>query len=112
MTSKEQVMLVLLRVLAGLALGPAMLAATMSELPKLAPPSPIPAIALEPARAQVAVSFDRAGRIAAAALVRSSGSRAADSQAREAAMQLASLEPADAAAGRTHIFSIAFATRP
>ncbi len=108
--------MLMLRALAGMALGPSLLAASLSGA---APATvsilrPLMAVMAEtgPRRAQVAVCFDHAGKVAASTLVRSSGSDATDAAAKEAALQLASLEPADASAGRTRVFSIAFAGRP
>ena len=105
--------MLVLRALAGVALGPSILLATLGDagttatLPAL---RPMMAAFTQPGprRAEVAVCFDAAGRIARSALVRSSGSRASDAAAKEAALQLASLEPADTAAGRTRVFKIAF----
>ncbi len=87
-----------LRALAGLALAP-LLAAALGAGPLSAPDR-------APPRAEVQVSFDGAGRIAAAALLHSSGSRARDAKAREAAEELARLDPAS---GRTRVFHVAFA---
>jgi hypothetical protein len=105
---REAPVMLLLRALAGLALGPSLLAASIG-----AGPSPLSAVAqiVQPAprRAEVAVSFDPAGRIAGAALVRSSGSSSSDASAKESALQLASLEPVEQAAGRTRVFRIALA---
>jgi hypothetical protein len=108
---REDPVMLMLRALAGLALGPSMLAATLGA----AAPEPLtaamaPTVAAiarsEPRRAEVAVSFGLDGRIAGSALVRSTGSSANDAVARDAALQLASLEPA-AAGGHTRVFRIA-----
>jgi hypothetical protein len=116
---REDRIMFILRILAGLALAPAVLLAALEgssplrATPLMAWAEALTAVAhAAPARAQVAVQFDRAGRIASTALVRSSGSGAADQAARDAALQLASLEPAETAAGRTRVFNIALAARP
>jgi len=62
------------------------------------------------ARAEIAVSFGQDGQIRSAAVVRSSGSRPSDAAAREAALQLAGLQPAGQVAGRTLVFRASFAT--
>ncbi len=62
------------------------------------------------ARAEIAVSFDHAGRIRCTALLRSTGSRPSDEAAREAALQLAGLQPAGQVAGRTLVFRASFGT--
>jgi TonB family protein len=93
-----------LRALAGLALAPSLAAvaiggAPLAVLDRAPPRAEVP-------RAEVQVSFDAAGRVAAAALLRSSGSRARDAKAREAAEELARLDPAS---GSTRVFHVAFA---
>jgi hypothetical protein len=113
MTREDHLML-MLRALAGLALGPSMLMAAIggseSQAPLAVMAPAVAAIAIpEPRRAQVEVSFGADGKIASSALVRSTGSRVGDRAAREAALQLASLEPAEGVAGRTRMFTIALA---
>ena len=101
--------MLVLRILTGLAIAPSLLLAAIDSA------APLPALAAwtrSPPRAEVAVSFDDAGRIATAAMVRSSGSRAGDAAAREAVLQLASLEPAGSAAGHTRVFSVALEAQP
>jgi hypothetical protein len=88
-----------LRALAGLALAPSLAAVAIGG-------APLAVLDHAPPRAEVQVSFDGAGRIAAAALLHSSGSRARDAKAREAAEELARLDPAS---GRTRVFHVAFA---
>jgi len=93
--------MLILRSLAALALAPAMLGGAL-------PPALVTTgVAAFSPRAEVAVRFDEAGRIAAAAVVRSSGSQRRDAAAESAARELASLQPA-AAAGQTRVFRIAF----
>jgi outer membrane biosynthesis protein TonB len=99
-----------LRTLAGLTLGPTLVVATLdaaAPLRLLTSPMSVARITAPARRAEVSVSFDSDGRIAAATLVRSTGSRVDDAQARQAALQLADLQPAGAAAGRTLVFRIA-----
>ena len=62
------------------------------------------------ARAEIAVSFGLDGQIRGAAVVRSTGSRPSDDAAREAALQLAGLQPAGEVAGRTLVFRASFGT--
>jgi hypothetical protein len=59
-------------------------------------------------KADVAVAFDRDGRVVSSALVRSTGSGLTDEAARDAALQLASLEPPGQVAGRTRIYRTTF----
>jgi hypothetical protein len=59
-------------------------------------------------RAEIAVAFDREGRVMSSALVRSAGSRPRDAAARDEALQLASLEPRGQVAGRTVVFTAQF----
>jgi hypothetical protein len=62
------------------------------------------------ARAEIAVSFGQDGQIRCASVVRSTGSRPSDAAAREAALQLAGLQPAGQVAGRTLVFRASFGT--
>jgi hypothetical protein len=91
----------MLRTLAGLALGPSLAMATLDWGAQAPPP--------DPRRAEVAVRFDEAGRAAAISLIRSTGSKGSDAVAREAALQLAGLQPTDLAAGHTLVFKVALA---
>ena len=104
--------MLVLRTLAGLTLGPTLaMAAFDGALPLQLQAMPMVAAAIahtSPRRAEVSVSFDSYGQIAVAALVRSTGSGADDAAARQAALELADLQPADTAAGRTLVFKIAF----
>lgn len=59
-------------------------------------------------KAEIAVSFDHDGRIHCAAMLRSTGSQSSDAAAREAALQLAALQPAGQVAGRTLVFRASF----
>jgi TonB family protein len=109
---REEQLMQALRALAGFALGSTMLTTAALDRPAaIAALGPVMTAAFaDPAaagRAEVAVSFDADGRIASSALVRSSGSRRSDATAREAALQLASLQPSAGAAGRTLVFRIA-----
>ena len=103
--------MLVLRTLAGLTLGPTLVMATLdgaAPLLRLASPMVVAATAAPtPRRAEVSVRFDCDGRIETAAMVHSTGSRIDDAQARQAALQLADLQPAGAAAGRTLVFRIA-----
>ncbi len=60
------------------------------------------------ARADVAVAFDGEGRVASVALLRSTGSTTSDAAARDAALQLASLEPRGGSSGLTRIYHASF----
>ena len=59
-------------------------------------------------RAEIAISFDSHGRVRSTALVRSTGSKPSDEAARDAAVQLAGLQPAGQVAGRTLVFRASF----
>jgi TonB family protein len=111
MMRKGPVMLVL-RTLAGLTLGPALLLAALDDglLAALQAMPRALAAAAAPAhgRAEVSVSFARDGHVAGAQVLRSTGSHARDAAARQAALQLADLQPLDTSAGRTLVFHIAF----
>ena len=61
-----------------------------------------------PHLAEVRVAFDGEGRVASSLLTRSAGSRPSDTAALEEALQLASLEPREAVAGRTLVFTARF----
>ena len=88
--------MLMLRILAGLALGPALLAATLQGA---AP------VGVATTRVEVAVRYDGQGRIACADLIRSTGWRGRDASARQAALELASLAPDP---GHTRVFTVAF----
>ena len=59
-------------------------------------------------QAEVAVAFDPSGRVQSSVLVRSTGSGRSDAAAREAALQLANLQPPAEVAGRTLVYRAQF----
>ena len=89
--------------LCGIALGLAMAICGLAPVIRIALQA-----ALGDGRAEVAVAFDRDGRVRSWVVTRSSGSAPSDMAAREAALQLADLEPPGRVAGRTLVYRARF----